>query len=142
MLIGRHVIAAPYLKLSGLEVISAGYMLIDSGKQTTVSYMSNSFPIPSDKIDVAACTAMAGEMLGLKMIFMDAGSGALEPISKEMITIVKQSISIPLIIGGGINSPEKAFENVKAGADVIVVGNSIEKDSSLIAAIADAVHSV
>jgi len=142
MLIGRHVIAAPYLKLSGLEVISAGYMLIDSGKPTTVSYMSNSVPIPSDKIDVAACTAMAGEMLGLKMIFMDAGSGALKPISKEMITIVKQSISIPLIIGGGIDSPEKALENVKAGADIIVVGNSIEKDNSLIAAIADAVHSV
>ena len=142
MLIGRHVIAAPYLKLSGLEIISAGYMLIDSGKPTTVSYMSNSFPIPSDKIDVAACTAMAGEMLGLKMIFMDAGSGALKPISKEMITIVKQSISIPLIIGGGIDSPEKALENVKAGADIIVVGNSIEKDNSLIAAIADAVHSV
>ena len=142
MLIGRHVIAAPYLKLSGLEIISAGYMLIDSGKPTTVSYMSNSVPIPSDKIDVAACTAMAGEMLGLKMIFMDAGSGALKPISKEMITIVKQSISIPLIIGGGIDSPEKALENVKAGADIIVVGNSIEKDNSLIAAIADAVHSV
>ncbi len=142
MLIGRHVIAAPYLKLSGLEIISAGYMLIDSGKPTTVSYMSNSVPIPSDKIDVAACTAMAGEMLGLKMIFMDAGSGALKPISKEMITIVKQSISIPLIIGGGINSPAKALENVKAGADIIVVGNSIEKDNSLIAAIADAVHSV
>ncbi|MCK4406933.1 MAG: geranylgeranylglyceryl/heptaprenylglyceryl phosphate synthase [Bacteroidales bacterium] len=142
MLIGRHVIAAPYLKLSGLEVISAGYMLIDSGKPTTVSYMSNSFPIPSDKIDVAACTAMAGEMLGLKMIFMDAGSGALKPISKEMIAIVKQSISIPLIIGGGIDSPEKALENVKAGSDIIVVGNCIEKDNSLIAAIADAVHSV
>jgi len=142
MLIGRHVIAAPYLKLSGLEVISAGYMLIDSGKPTTVSYMSNSVPIPSDKIDVATCTAMAGEMLGLKMIFMDAGSGALRPISKDMITIVKQSISIPLIIGGGINSPEKALENVKAGADIIVVGNSIEKDNSLIAAIADTVHSV
>ncbi|MCK4639101.1 MAG: tRNA-dihydrouridine synthase, partial [Bacteroidales bacterium] len=134
--------AAPYLKLSGLEVISAGYMLIDSGKPTTVSYMSNSFPIPSDKIDVAACTAMAGEMLGLKMIFMDAGSGALKPISKEMIAIVKQSISIPLIIGGGIDSPEKALENVKAGSDIIVVGNCIEKDNSLIAAIADAVHSV
>lgn len=142
MLIGRHVISAPYLKLSGLEVISTGYMLIDSGKPTSVSYMSNSIPIPYDKSEIAACTAMAGEMLGLKLIFMDAGSGAKKTISKEMISMVSQSIEAPVIIGGGINSPELAVECAKAGADIIVVGNSIEKDPELIRNISDALHSL
>lgn len=140
MLIGRHVIAAPYLKLSGLEVISTGYMLIDSGKPTTVSYMSNSIPIPADKMDIAACTAMAGEMLGMKLIYMDAGSGAIIPISKETITLVNQNIDIPLIVGGGIRTVEKAVENAQYGADVIVVGNSIEKEPQLINDISKALH--
>ena len=91
--------------------------------------------------DIALCTAMAGEMLGLKIIFMDAGSGGIKPISRSMISTVKKNISIPLIIGGGIHTPEKALENCKAGADIIVVGNSIEKDKNLIKVIADAVHS-
>ncbi|MCD4774397.1 MAG: geranylgeranylglyceryl/heptaprenylglyceryl phosphate synthase [Bacteroidales bacterium] len=142
MLIGRHVISAPYIKLTGLEVISTGYMLIDSGKPTAVSYMSNSNPIPADKVDIAACTAMAGEMLGLKLIFMDAGSGAINPVSEKMINTVSQSIDIPLIIGGGIRTPLDAEKKVKAGADLIVIGNSIEKDSSLIKEMADAIHSV
>lgn len=141
MLIGRHVIAAPYLKLSKLEVISTGYMLIDSGKPTTVSYMSNSFPIPADKKDVAGCTAMAGEMLGMKLIYMDAGSGAINPVSNEMIEMVKGSIEVPLIVGGGIRTPEKAAETAKMGADVVVVGNSIEEDDDLIFKIAEAIHS-
>jgi phosphoglycerol geranylgeranyltransferase len=142
MLIGRHVIAAPYLKLSSLEVISTGYMLIESGRPTTVSYMSNSVPIPADKDDIAACTAMAGEMLGLKLIFMDAGSGANNPVSESMITAVSQSTDIPLLVGGGINSPEKAAAACKAGADIIVVGNAIEKDHSLIQKMAEAIKKV
>ena len=128
MLIGNQVIAAPILKHSNLEVLSTGYILIDSGKPTTVSYMSNTTPIPHDKNDVALCTAMAGEMLGLKLIFMDGGSGATNPISESMISMVSQSIDVPLIIGGGICSAEKALANCKAGADLIVVGNSIEKN--------------
>jgi phosphoglycerol geranylgeranyltransferase len=140
MLIGRHVIAAPYLRLSLLEVISTGYMLIESGRPTTVSYMSNSVPIPADKVDIACCTAMAGEMLGLKLIYMDAGSGALNPISKTMISGVSKSISIPLIVGGGIRTPELAEINCKVGADLIVVGNAIEKDAGLINEIAAAIH--
>lgn len=142
MLIGRHVIAAPYLKLSKLEVLSTGYMLIDSGKPTSVSYMSSTVPIPYDKNDIAMCTAIAGEMLGLKLIFMDAGSGGINPISSEMISTVKHSVNIPLIIGGGIKTPEKAIESAKAGADVIVIGNVLEKDPSLLKQYADAVHSV
>ena len=140
MLIGRHVIAAPYLRLSSLEVISTGYMLVESGRPTTVSYMSNSVPIPADKVDIACCTAMAGEMLGLKLIFMDAGSGALNPISEKMINGVSRSIEIPLILGGGIRTPKLAETNCKAGADVIVIGNAIEKDAGLINEIAAAIH--
>ena len=94
MLIGKHVIAAPYIKQYGLEVIPTGYMLIESGRPTTALYMSNSIPIPHDKDDIAVCTAMAGEMLGLKMIYMDAGSGALQHISLSMIEKVKQNISM------------------------------------------------
>ena len=139
MLIGRHVIAAPYLKLSPLEVISTGYMLIESGRPTAVSYMSNSYPIPHDKDDIAMCTAMAGEMLGMKLIFMDAGSGAEKPVSPYMISQVKQSINVPLIVGGGIRTPDKAAESAAAGADLLVIGNAFEKDPGLIREIAVAV---
>ncbi|GAB1403608.1 geranylgeranylglyceryl/heptaprenylglyceryl phosphate synthase [Lentimicrobium sp.] len=138
MLIGRHVVSAPYLKLSSLQVIPTGYMLIESGRPTAVSYMSNSDPIPADKDDIAMCTAMAGEMLGLKVIFMDAGSGALNPVSASMIAHVKQSIDIPLIVGGGIRTAEKAVESARAGADIIVVGNVMEKDPGIITSISQA----
>ncbi len=132
MLIGMHVLSAPYIKLSGLETIPTGYMLIDSGKPTSVTYMSNSFPIPNNKKDIAACTAMAGEMLGLRTIFMDAGSGALQTVPEEMIRFVKGSIEIPLIIGGGIRTTEKAKSVLEAGADIIVVGNRFEENPELI----------
>lgn len=141
LLIGKHVVTAPFLKISPLEIISTGYMLIDGGVPTTVTYMSNTNPIPRDKDDIAACTAIAGEMLGLKLMFLDAGSGARQPVSAEMIESVSGAITIPLIVGGGISSPEKARANVEAGADLIVVGNAIEKDPSLIEDIAHAVHS-
>lgn len=132
LLIGQHVISAPSIKASGLEVISTGYMVIDGGVPTTVSYMSHSAPIPANKPDVALCTAWAGELQGKHVIYMDAGSGAQFPISKEMIHKVSSNIDIPLIVGGGIRTPEKVYENCKAGAQVIVVGNAIEKDLSLI----------
>lgn len=132
MLIGMHVLSAPYIKLSGLETIPTGYMLIDSGKPTSVTYMSNSFPIPNNKKDIAACTAMAGEMLGLRIIFMDAGSGALQSVPEEMISFVKGSIEIPLVIGGGIRTVEKAHSVIVAGADIIVVGNAFEERPELI----------
>jgi len=142
LLIGQHVVSAPFVKQSGLEIIPVGYMLIDGGSPTTVSYISNTHPIPSNKKDIALCTAMAGEMLGLKLIYMDAGSGAKTPISTEMIQYVSKHIKVPLVIGGGITSAEKAKENCMAGADIIVVGNAVEKDPSLIEAIATAVHSL
>lgn len=141
LLIGNHVIAAPYIKESKLEVIPTAYMLIDSGKPTSALYMSNTMPIPADKSDIAACTAMAGEMLGLKLIYMDAGSGAKNPISADMIEKVRANTSSPIICGGGINSPEKAIEDCKSGADIVVVGNGIEKSAQLIKEVAAAVKS-
>lgn len=140
LLIGQHVISAPAVKASGLEIMPTGYMVIDGGAPTTVSYISNASPIPADKNDIALCTAMAGEMLGMKLIYMDAGSGARRPISESMIEKVSSHIEVPLIIGGGIIEPEKAFRNCQAGADVIVVGNAIEKDPQLIKEIAAAIH--
>lgn len=142
LLIGQHVVSAPFVKLSGLEIMPTGYIVIDGGAPTTVSYISNAAPIPADKNDIAMCTAMAGEMLGMKLIYMDAGSGAKRPISESMIKTVADQIAAPLIIGGGITNPENAYLNCKAGADVIVVGNAIEKDVSLIKQMSDAVHSV
>ncbi len=142
LLIGSHVVAAPYLKLSPLEIMPTGYMLIDGGAPTAVLYMSNTRPIPSDKEDIAVCTAMAGEMLGLKLLFMDAGSGAPNPVDVGIIESVSNAISIPLIVGGGIRTPERAYANAKAGADIIVVGNAIEKNPNLVKEMAEAVHSL
>ena len=111
-------------------------MLIESGKMTAVNYMSNTTPIPAHKNDIAACTAMAGEMLGMKLIYMDAGSGASNPVPLSMIQQVKNSITLPLIIGGGITGPDMARSAFKAGADLIVVGNAIENNPGLITEIA------
>lgn len=135
-LIGQHVVAAPLLKKSGLEVVSAGYMLVDCGRPTTVSYISNTTPIPYDKPEIASCTAIAGEMLGLKLIYLEGGSGAVRAISEEMVEHVAQNVNLPVIVGGGIRDGETAFNIMKAGADVIVVGNAIEKNPDLLGKIA------
>jgi phosphoglycerol geranylgeranyltransferase len=132
LLIGQHVISAPFLKMSPLEIISTGYILIDGGVQTSVQYMSNTYPIPAQKDDIAVCTALAGELLGLKIMYLDAGSGARNPVSESMIESVCSAVSVPLIVGGGIRTPEKITANFRAGADVVVVGNAIEKDPGLI----------
>ncbi len=142
LLIGQHVVSAPFVRQSGLEIMPTGYIVIDGGAPTTVSYISNALPVPADKNEIAMCTAMAGEMLGMKLIYMDSGSGAKRPITESMIKSVADHIEAPLIIGGGITDPEKAYLDCKAGADVIVVGNAIEKDASLIKEMSDAVHSV
>jgi phosphoglycerol geranylgeranyltransferase len=140
LLIGKHVLAAPMLRKSSLEIIPTGYMIVDGGSITSVSYMSGTIPIPADKPAIAACTAMAGEMLGLKVIYMDAGSGAQRPIPSTIISAVKESVSVPVFVGGGIRTTDAAITACKAGADVVVVGNAIEKDPSLIKQLADAVH--
>ncbi len=132
LLIGHHVISAPFIKESGMEVIPTGYMLIDGGTATSVEYISQTSPIPEGKTAIAVATAIAGEMLGHKLIYLEAGSGAMNPVSKEMITAVKKNISIPLIVGGGLNTKEKVKNACEAGADIIVVGNAFEKDLSLL----------
>jgi putative glycerol-1-phosphate prenyltransferase len=137
LLIGQHVQSAPYIKACGLEAISTGYLLIDSGNVTTVQYVSNTKPIPHEKEDIAVSTAMAGEMLGLKLIYLEAGSGAIRPVSEAMIKKVRENIAVPLIVGGGIRTAEKAFENFKAGADIIVIGNALERNPELMCEIAE-----
>lgn len=139
LLIGQHVHAAPILKRSNLEIISTGYLLIDSGRSTTVSYISNTSPIPADKHSIAACTAMAGEMLGLSTIYLDAGSGAERAVPEKMISAVRKSVDCPLIVGGGINSGYKASLALSAGADVVVVGNGIEKNLELLVEVSEAI---
>lgn len=132
-LIGQHVIAAPIIKQSKLEILPTGYMLVDCGRQTTASYISNTTPLPYDKPSIAASTALAGEMLGLKLMYLDGGSGALQPIDTDMIGMVHKAISCPMIVGGGLNTPQKAIAALEAGADVIVVGTGIEKSTTLLA---------
>jgi phosphoglycerol geranylgeranyltransferase len=141
LLIGQQVQAAPLLKASGMEIIATGYILIDGGKPTTVSYVSNTVPIPADKPEIAAATAIAGEMFGMKCIYLEAGSGAKIPVSEKIIQEVRKNISVPLIVGGGICTKEKALAACEAGADIIVIGNAAEKDPLLIADMASAIHS-
>lgn len=132
LLIGQHVLAAPHLRQTNLEILPTGYMLIDGGKPTTASYISGTLPLPADKPDIAMCTAMAGEMLGLRQIYMDAGSGAQSAISTEMIRAVRANVSVPLIVGGGMRTPQAVVASAQAGADVLVVGNATEHNPSVI----------
>lgn len=130
-LIGQHVTAAPLLRQSGLEIVPTAYMLVDGGKPTTVSYISHTSPIPADKSEIAVCTAMAGEMLGLQLAYLDAGSGALHPVPPEMIRAVSQAVELPILVGGGIRTPEQASHAGQAGAQIAVIGNVLEKDPIL-----------
>lgn len=134
-LIGKHIVAAPMLVHSGLDIIPTAYLLIDGGRETSVSYISNTKPIPSDKPDIASATALAGKMLGMQCIYMDAGSGALRHIPARMVAKVRKDVKLPLIIGGGIRHAETALELYKAGADVLVIGNGAEENHDLIQAI-------
>ena len=138
-LIGNQVRTAATIKAMGIESIATGYMLIESGKLTAAQYMSNTMPIPQNKSDIAVATAVAGEMLGLKSIYMDAGSGADNAINSNMIANVKAAIGIPLIIGGGIRDAQTAKRIVDAGADIIVVGNAAENNPDIIKEIKKAI---
>lgn len=131
-LIGNHVLAAPHLDRSGIEVIPTGYLLIENGRSTAVEYMSNTKPIPAKKTEVAVATAMAGEMLGMKAIYLEAGSGAAHTVSLEMISAIRKKISLPMIVGGGITSAGQAGEVYQAGADMIVVGTILEQHPDMV----------
>lgn len=128
LLIGKHVLSAPLLKQSGMEIISCGYILVNTGTPTSVEYISNTVPIPHNKPDIAAATALAGEMLGLKCIYMESGSGAEQGVSENMIEQVSSAVQIPLIIGGGIRSKIQLKSAWNAGATMVVVGTAIEQD--------------
>lgn len=140
LLIGQHVVAAPIIRNTKLEVISTGYMLVNSGRITSVAYISNTMPIPDDKYSLAASTAMAGEMLGLQTIYMDAGSGAENAISAKMISAVRKAVKAPLIVGGGLNTSRKAITALEAGADMIVIGNALEKNPDLLIEVTDKIY--
>lgn len=140
LLIGQHVVSAPIIRNTRLEVIPTGYMLVNSGRITSVAYISNTTPIPEDKYSLAACTAMAGEMLGLQTIYMDAGSGAENPIHPKMINAVRKAVKVPLIVGGGLNTYRKAITALEAGADMIVIGNALEKNPDLLIEVSEKIY--
>jgi phosphoglycerol geranylgeranyltransferase len=142
LLIGNHVVAAPLIKKFKIITIPTGYILIDTGKTTSVEYMSNTKAIPSDKPDIALATAMAGEMLGLKVIYLDAGSGAFEPVPVKMVEMVRKNISIPLIVGGGIKNKDQVVSLCRAGADIIVIGNFFEENAGKIKEFVEIVHGI
>ncbi len=137
-LIGQHVVAAPALQRSGLEILPTGYMLVESGQPTAASYMSGTTPLPHDKPDIAACTALAGQMLGLQMLYLDGGSGARRPVSTEMVRAVRAATEVPLWVGGGISTPETAAALWQAGADVLVIGTAFETQPDLLPELAAA----
>lgn len=141
LLIGHHVVAAPTVKALGLEAIPTGYMLVDGGRTTTAHYVSQSSPIPYDKPGIAAATALAGELLGLRSIYLDTGSGAPRTVSPEMIAAVRTTVDLPIIVGGGIRTAEQARQLCEAGADVLVVGTAFEEDPERIFAMSEAIHS-
>ncbi len=137
LLIGQHVAAAPVLKNSNLEVLSTGYILVGNDANTTVAHVSQTSPIPTGKPEIAVCTAIAGELLGLKLIYLDAGSGAKKEVPQEMIAQVDKAINIPLIVGGGINNITKATTAYRSGADMIVLGTAAEKNVNFIQEVAE-----
>ena len=139
-LIGEQTIAAPLVKDLGIETIPTGYMLLDGGAGSTVEIMSGTRPIPMNRSDVAVAHALAGQYLGMKLIYLEAGSGAKEPVSESLVRQVHEAVDVPLIVGGGIRTPEMAAERVKAGASIIVTGTVIEEDSTLTADFANAIH--
>jgi len=128
-LIGNQVIAAPLLQQTQLEVISTGYILVESGRETTASYISNTKPIPAHKPEIAMATALAGQYMGQQLIYMDGGSGALHPVPESMIALVRKNIKLPIIVGGGIRNRKQLDAAYEAGADLVVVGTAFEEQN-------------
>lgn len=137
LLIGQHVVAAPILKRSPLEIMATGYILINTGNIASATYLSHTTPIPYDKASVAACTAMAGEMLGLKLIYLDAGAGVERPIDPKMISAVRKATDIPLVVGGGINNRYQAARAYEAGADLLVIDDEVSHISQSLSEISE-----
>jgi len=132
LLIGNHIIAAPYLKTVREKLISVGYILINCGSMTSVEYISQTEAIPSDKPEIAVATALAGEMLGFGMIYLEAGSGAAKPVPTNIVRAVRENVLIPIAVGGGIRNKKEIEEIFNAGADTIILGNGCEKNPELL----------
>ena len=140
-LIGEQVIAAPIVKDLGIETIPTGYLIIDGGSNSSVQFMSGSNPIPTEKPDILVAHALAAQYLGKKIVYLESGSGAKNPIPNHLIEAVKRYIDIPIIVGGGIRTPQSAYEKVQAGASFVVTGSVIEdNDTNLINEFADSIH--
>ena len=135
-LIGKHVEAAPRVRELGLDPVGCGYLLIDGGRTTTAHYMSGSLPIPADKPDIAAATALAGHCLGMQCMYLDTGSGADRAVPAEMIAAVRRAVPCPVIVGGGLRTPDAVMDAWAAGADLAVVGSAIERDPNFLRAFA------
>lgn len=138
-LIGQQVVAAPMVKQANLEVIPTAYILVEGGKISTTTYITQSLPIPFDKPEIAVSTALAASYLGMKAIYLEAGSGADFPVNTQMIAAVKKMVNLPLIVGGGISNSEAAKAALNAGADIIVVGNILEKNIAALEEISKAI---
>ncbi|GAB4368777.1 MAG: geranylgeranylglyceryl/heptaprenylglyceryl phosphate synthase [Calditrichia bacterium] len=141
-LIENQVLAAPIIWQKGIEPISCAYLLVESGQMTSAEFMSNSRPLPRNKPDLALAHALAAEYLGFKLIYLEAGSGARLSVPEEMITAVSHAVSLPVIVGGGIRTPEEAAKKSRAGASLVVVGNYFENGQNLnkIKEFAEAIH--
>lgn len=140
LLIGQHVVFAQTIKRSGIETISTGYILVESDHTTAVEYISNTQPIPRTKPAIAAATAIAGTLLGNRLIYLEAGSGAYPPVPSAMISAVKEAIEVPLIVGGGLRTVEDIQTALEAGADAVVVGNILEEKPELMTTFAKTIH--
>jgi phosphoglycerol geranylgeranyltransferase len=141
-IIGSQVIAAPLIYRSGLEAISTAYMMIDSGRQTSAQFMTGTVPLPRNKPEIAVAHALAAQYLGFKLIYLEGGSGADMPVPKDLVQAVSSCVSLPIIVGGGIRTPEDAQEKVIAGASFIVTGNILEisDDPKLMKSLSEAIH--
>ena len=142
LLIGQHVTLAPLLEKSEMEVLPTGYMLIDGGQTTSVHYMSQTIPLPNHHPELSVATALAGKFLGLQYFYLDAGSGAPNPVSPEIIKAVKRKIKAPLMVGGGLNSLEKIKSAFQAGADLVVIGNGAGKSTRLLNEVSEFLDSI
>lgn len=140
LLIEEQVKAAPMVARSGLEAIPTGYLLIESGRLTSANYISNTLPIPRDKPDIAVAHALAAKLLGMRLVYMDAGSGAEQPVSEKMIAAVAKHSQLPVVVGGGIRTPQDAAARAKTGATAVVIGNVLEQDVNLAKRFAQAIH--
>tara|TARA_B100000131_G_scaffold322273_1_gene375650 strand:+ start:5236 stop:5973 length:738 start_codon:yes stop_codon:yes gene_type:complete len=139
-LIEEQVLAAPIVDNMNIETISTGYILVNGGSNSSVEFMSSTKPIPMERVEITVAHALAGQYLGMKLIYLEAGSGAIHPVTTEVIKAVRAAIDLPIIVGGGIKTPEKARDAVEAGASIIVTGNILEQDDNCVQEFADAIH--